>query len=99
MYSQSTVVKAVGVLAAISVLVSGSTSQAAAASHVEEQKPMADPDPEAFDDSIWTASPLYERALSLMKESPLIDTHIDLPQVIRSLGALVHGKAMMLHAS
>lgn len=53
---------------------------------VEEQKPIADPSADAFDDSVWTSSPLYERAVSLMKESPLVDTHIDLPQVIRSLG-------------
>lgn len=38
------------------------------------------------DDSYWTRSPLYERAKILMKESPLIDTHIDLPQIVRSLG-------------
>lgn len=55
-------------------------------SNVEEQKPIADPAVDAFDDLVWTSSPLYERAISLMKESPLVDTHIDLPQVIRSLG-------------
>jgi hypothetical protein len=27
------------------------------------------------------------KAIALMKESPLIDTHIDLPQIIRSLRA------------
>lgn len=57
-----------------------------AAASGEEQQPIADPAADAFDDTIWTSSPLYERAISLMKESPLIDTHIDLPQVIRSLG-------------
>lgn len=56
---------------------------------VEEQQPIADPAVDAFDDSVWTSSPLYERAIALMKESPLIDTHIDLPQVIRSLGTLL----------
>lgn len=54
--------------------------------NVEEQKPIADPAADAFDDSVWTSSPLYEHAISLMKESPLIDTHIDLPQVLQSLG-------------
>lgn len=50
----------------------------------EEQQRVVE---DTFDDAIWKSSPLYERALSLMQESPLIDTHIDLPQVIRSLGA------------
>lgn len=31
--------------------------------------------------------PFYERAVDLMKAVPLIDTHVDLPQIIRSLGA------------
>jgi hypothetical protein len=30
----------------------------------------------------------YEHALRLMKESPLIDSHIDLPQILRSLSKL-----------
>lgn len=33
----------------------------------------------AFNDST------YERAVSLMESSPLIDTHMDLPQILRSL--------------
>jgi membrane dipeptidase len=28
---------------------------------------------------------LYARAIKLMSESPLIDTHVDLPQIIRGL--------------
>lgn len=30
--------------------------------------------------------PLYAHAIELMSESPLIDTHVDLPQIIRGLG-------------
>lgn len=75
-------------LSILSTFTPGMVLQAVAAPHVEEQKPIADPTADAFNDSIWTSSPLYERAISLMKESPLIDTHIDLPQVIRSLGTL-----------
>ena len=29
---------------------------------------------------------LYARAIKLMSESPFIDTHVDLPQIIRGLG-------------
>jgi membrane dipeptidase len=32
--------------------------------------------------------PLYTHAIKLMSESPLIDTHVDLPQIIRGLGKL-----------
>lgn len=32
-----------------------------------------------------TAGGFHEHAIKLMEESPLIDTHIDLPQIIRSL--------------
>lgn len=64
---------------------------------VEEQKPVADPLADAFDDSVWTSSPLYERAVSLMKESPLVDTHIDLPQVIRSLGQFRISFSIIIH--
>lgn len=81
-------VKVLGGLSILSAFTPGTILQAVAAPHVEEQKPIADPTADAFNDSIWTSSPLYERAISLMKESPLIDTHIDLPQVIRSLGTL-----------
>lgn len=82
------VVKALGALGALGVMMPDSRFQAIADSPAEEQlqKPMSDPSSDEFDDSIWTTSPLYERAISLMKESPLIDTHIDLPQVLRSLG-------------
>lgn len=66
----------------------------AASPRVEEQTPMANPALEAVNDTIWTSSPLYERALSLMKQSPLIDTHIDLPQVIRSLGKPILASAL-----
>lgn len=76
--------KSLAGLAAIWLTVSG--AGVAAGPRGEEQQPIADPAADAFDDTIWTSSPLYERAISLMKESPLIDTHIDLPQVIRSLG-------------
>jgi len=31
---------------------------------------------------------LYARAIELMSQSPLIDIHVDLPQVIRGLGML-----------
>lgn len=76
--------KALARLVALFVTISG--AGVAASPSGEEQQPIADPAADAFDDTIWTSSPLYERAISLMKESPLIDTHIDLPQVIRSLG-------------
>lgn len=79
-------VKALGVLGVLAVVMPDSRSGAMAHPQAEEQKPIADPLSDAFNDSIWTTSPLYERAISLMKESPLIDTHIDLPQVLRSLG-------------
>lgn len=29
----------------------------------------------------------YDHAVRLMEESPLVDTHIDLPQILRSLSA------------
>lgn len=65
---------------------------AAASPRVEEQNPIVNSEfQEVQDDSYWTRSPLYQRAESLMKESPLIDTHIDLPQIIRSLGRHIHG--------
>lgn len=86
MASRKNVLKTLVGLVAICSIVS--RAGVAASPHVEEQKPIADPEADAFDDTIWTSSPLYERAVSLMKESPLIDTHIDLPQVIRSLGKL-----------
>ncbi|KAF3763072.1 hypothetical protein M406DRAFT_262015 [Cryphonectria parasitica EP155] len=72
-------------LAALVAIQTTITITTAASFQNEEQKPIADPLAEEFDDSFWTSSPFYEHALSLMKESPLIDTHIDLPQVIRSL--------------
>lgn len=79
--------RTVTALGVVGALMSGSTiSGVFADSNIEEQKPIADPAVDAFDDSVWTSSPLYEHAIFLMKESPLIDTHIDLPQVIRSLG-------------
>lgn len=84
MASKYTGLKALAGLAATCLIISG--ADVAASPHGEEQKPIADPAVDAFDDTVWTSSPLYERAISLMKESPLIDTHIDLPQVIRSLG-------------
>lgn len=60
---------------------------AAASPDAEEQKPVINTDAQDGDfDSYWTESPLYKRAETLMKDSPLIDTHIDLPQIIRSLG-------------
>lgn len=67
-------------------------SGAAANPRVEEQIPIVSSESQDVeDDSYWTRSPLYQRAESLMKESPLIDTHIDLPQIIRSLGRRIHG--------
>lgn len=84
------VVKLLGALGALGVLLPDSRLQALASPHVEEQKLIVDPVSQDSDDSIWTSSPLYEHALALMKESPLIDTHIDLPQVIRSLGEFPH---------
>lgn len=83
---QKTLIRALGALTALSVILPDSPFQAVADSEAEEQKPIADPLVDELDDSIWTSSPLYERAVRLMKESPLIDTHIDLPQVLRSLG-------------
>lgn len=73
---------------ALGALMGCSIVRAAGPADVEEQKPIADPlaDDASFDDSVWTSSPFYERAISLMKESPLVDTHIDLPQVLQSLG-------------
>ena len=32
-----------------------------------------------------SASDYLEQAIQLMEESPLVDTHIDLPQIFRSL--------------
>lgn len=84
MTSKHAGIKALAGLLAICLRISG--AGVAASPRGEEQQPIADPAADAFDDTIWTSSPLYERAISLMKESPLIDTHIDLPQVIRSLG-------------
>jgi hypothetical protein len=31
----------------------------------------------------------HAHAIKIMRESPLIDTHIDLPQIIRSLSTLI----------
>lgn len=80
------ILKTFGVLAAITVLSANSITRVNASTLAEEQQPIADPATEALNDTQWTLSPFYEHALGLMKESPLIDTHIDLPQVIRSLG-------------
>jgi membrane dipeptidase len=30
--------------------------------------------------------PFYKKAIEIMEKSPLLDTHVDLPQIIRSLG-------------
>lgn len=35
------------------------------------------------------------RAIKLMSESPLIDTHVDLPQIIRGLGLYLHDKSKL----
>jgi hypothetical protein len=35
--------------------------------------------------AVVAASSLHEQAIRLMEEFPLLDTHIDLPQIIRSL--------------
>lgn len=79
-------------VAAVSVFITTFVSCADASPGVEEQKPVFDSESQDVeDDSHWTKSSLYERAESLMKESPLIDTHIDLPQIIRSLGKHFHG--------
>lgn len=81
---QRTVLVAV---AALSVFTTRFNGYAAASPAVEEQKPVFSSESQGVeDDSYWTQSPLYGRAETLMKESPLIDTHIDLPQIIRSLG-------------
>lgn len=32
------------------------------------------------------ADSTYDHAIRLMEASPLIDTHVDLPQILRSLG-------------
>jgi hypothetical protein len=34
---------------------------------------------------------LYTHAIKLMSESPLIDTHVDLPQIIRGLSSQFFG--------
>lgn len=66
-------------------------AHAAASPGAEQQKPVVNTDVQDEDfDSYWTESPLYQRAQALMKESPLIDTHVDLPQIIRSLGEISH---------
>lgn len=79
-------------VAAVSIFNTIFISCAGASPGVEEQKPVFDSEPhDVEDDSYWTKSSLYKRAESLMKESPLIDTHIDLPQIIRSLGEHIHG--------
>lgn len=73
-------------VATVSIFTTGFNG-AAASPRVEEQNPIVNSESKAVEDgSYWTRSPLYQRAESLMKESPLIDTHIDLPQIIRSLG-------------
>jgi hypothetical protein len=73
---------AIAAVAAVSIF-----THAAASAGVEEQKPVINTDPQDGDfDSYWTDSRFYTRAETLMKESPLIDTHIDLPQIVRSLG-------------
>lgn len=45
-------------------------------------------------------SPFYEQAIATMEKSPLIDTHVDLPQIIRSLGGstlcVCHRKALLM---
>lgn len=79
-------------VAAVSVFITTFISCADASPGVEEQKPVFDSESQHVeDDSYWTKSSLYQRAELLMKESPLIDTHIDLPQIIRSLGKHFHG--------
>jgi hypothetical protein len=40
--------------------------------------------------SVASAS-TYEHAIRLMEESPLIDSHIDLPQILRSLSKFSFG--------
>lgn len=88
MPSQRTLLVAV---AAASVLIATSNGYAAASPGVEEQQPIFNSEPQDVeDDSYWTQSPLYQRAETLMKASPLVDTHIDLPQIIRSLGEHIH---------
>lgn len=88
MPSQRTLLVAV---AAASVLIARSNGYAAASPGVEEQQPIFNSESQDVeDDSYWTQSPLYQRAETLMKASPLIDTHIDLPQIIRSLGEHIH---------
>lgn len=77
---------AVIAVAAVGVFTTRLVGYAAASPRVEEQQPIFNSEPQdGEDDSYWTKSPLYQRAETLMKESPLIDTHIDLPQIIRSL--------------
>lgn len=78
--------RTLGAVGAIADLAAESGLGVRASPQVEEQKPIADPTAESFNDTVWTSSPFYHHAISLMRESPLIDTHIDLPQVIRSLG-------------
>lgn len=78
-------------VATVSVFATRFIGYAAASPRVEEQQPIFNSEPQdGEDDSYWTKSPLYQRAEKLMKESPLIDTHIDLPQIIRSLGKNSH---------
>lgn len=78
-------------VAAVSVFTTRFIGYAAASPRAEEQQPIFNSErQDGEDDSYWTKSPLYQRAETLMKESPLIDTHIDLPQIIRSLGENFH---------
>jgi hypothetical protein len=37
---------------------------------------------------------LYAHAIKLMSDSPLIDTHVDLPQIIRGLGTFTFAPLM-----
>lgn len=78
-------------VAAVSVFTTRFLGYAAASPRAEEQQPIFNSElQDGEDDSYWTKSPLHQRAEKLMKESPLIDTHIDLPQIIRSLGENFH---------
>lgn len=77
----------IAAVTAVSVFTTRFIVHAAASPNVGEQKPVVNTDAQDDDfDSYWTKSSFYSHALTLMKESPLIDTHIDLPQIIRSLG-------------
>jgi len=42
------------------------------------------------------AESTFDHAIRLMEASPLLDTHVDLPQILRSLGEFVPAYTLLL---